>query len=270
MSKVFDIESLLLKAPVKKRILTAINYIASVSLGKEPPFTQADYIRILDSLNTAKEVDLYNKYSEYDVAFKELLHYLNQLRIATKTHLTRLLGNFRLINTYNNFIASIKLALPEIKDKGEQLKVLKSLEENIRFYRSTFYINPKIDKEIHYNDILLLPDVSNSKEPSLKQTCLNDKTEIEGYYAKAKAVIDVLNETIKANRYDIKAYKEFIKEVEGEFKTPVESYISNAKYSKKKNNLFFELFPVYSTIERDEATYQYLYDKMFKSWYSKL
>lgn len=243
----------ILKYPTKKKLLTILNGVVSLSMNK-PTLDKNELSYLLGSLSN-KELIIYDNYGKINNSIRDVIQYLNQLRLSIRNCYTHLFDISILAFTHANFTGSINKALEIIPDKSLKDQIGEILENKLVVYGG-FH---RYDKE---NSKLI---VGTGKGSKTAERIIYYQTEATEYIAITKAGIDLLREYLSFTKLGIKAYKDLINEIETEIKEPptpliIPNHIKNNIPYYKINLL--NIFPDYIKIMRDETAYNELKEKL--------
>lgn len=259
-----DISSIILTGTPKQRMMLLANHIAETSTDKPGFLTDSEFDKLTASFKTPAEIRIYNKYRNANRIFSGLLPYLAQLRLQYKLNSSKFNTFFSLIMVYHEIEGVLNEAL-FIADSNKKLreKLLSLfLNSSLIFVDSTKvqdedgreYIEFELDKDKEYilrGLVFSKPDGTTEELPGL-----GVKGGLEGMadkmlrrnsecLAKIKGVLTALKEFIEEEDIQIKAYNDFIKEVEEE--------VTN----DDTGMMDYPYCPKYSEIDMDVDEYNY-------------
>lgn len=209
---------------------------------REPILTEKERRAILDSFKTTKQVDLWNKWIDYDSTIETALNNLQGLMFEVKMHYSNLRGYILLWNNIENTELLANSILHEIKDPKERKRIAKSgaKEIDLLFSKTATdkegYIEIKIDfKRDSYTDkngkrIGFKDKPRKTKELSLWYVMNNVKEQATAsairFISWREATLDYMKET----GFNVKTYKDMINIATDEIYTPIigwEKYLSD-------------------------------------------
>lgn len=243
----------ILKYPTKKKLLYLLNAIVSLSMGK--PVIDREDLNYLFGTLTAKEVELYEYYGGFSNQIREVMQYLNQLRLSIRNIYTHIFNISILAYTHVNIARSINLALEVVKDNELKDSMGEVIEKNLIIYEG-FHRYDKEKKKIIVG--------TGTKSPTTEKIKYY-QNEATDYIAIAKAGIDILRESMENYKFKLKAYTDLLAEIETEIKEPPAPFIipSNVAHSVPFYKLsLINFFPNYGMIQRDETSYNDLKEKL--------
>jgi len=206
---------------------------------REPILTEKERGAILDSFKTSKQVDLWNKWIDYDSTIETALNNLQGLMFEVKMHYSNLRGYILVWNSIENTEVLVNSILHEIKDPKERKKIAKSGAKGVDFlFTKTSpdkegYLDIKIDFEEEVNigkDGKFQTKPRKTKELSLWYVMNNVKKEAIAsairFISWREATLDYMKET----GFNVKTYKDMINIATDEVYSPVigwEKYLSD-------------------------------------------
>lgn len=120
-----EIQHFPVRTSAKKRALLLANHIANISMGEKASLSANEYNTLVGSFSTAHEIRVYNRIKEVDKCIRNVLPYLNQLRILYQENTATLTGYFNLLHTcqvMEQVLNQVAAAIPDAEARRQALQ----------------------------------------------------------------------------------------------------------------------------------------------------
>lgn len=264
-----DVSDIILKGSPKQRLNLVYSHFALLQFNKEGFLTEAELKKIKDSFKTPQERNLYNRYVQVDTTVRNSLMYLNQLRLAFREQTAHIEGFSLLCYSLESSVELLNELLSQVKDKKLKNQLTKTIEQK-RILYSTFskdtdgYI---ILKPKERTGEIWPEDIGETGLPGIRRVY---KKRAEDILISCKTVIKAIRDYLEENSFNIKEYKNSIKEIEADIS---EDKTILAKHSPKQMKKLFPdkdlsefkscfFYPDYDSLEIDEEQYKRFKEKI--------
>jgi hypothetical protein len=114
-----EIKKILHKATAKDRALTLANHVADLNMGEATRLTTNEFENLVTSFQSSREIKVYNRIKEVDKCVRNVLPYLNQLRLIYHENVAYLWGCYNMAFTITVFEKILNKHVPlESNEQG--------------------------------------------------------------------------------------------------------------------------------------------------------
>ena len=202
MSKI-SVDKTLMKGSVKQRALLITNHYVDLSSGGKGYLTESERRTLDDSFKSSEEIKIYNQYKKMAQTVQLFISNISQFRFSYAELFERL-EKYILLRRSNSdmedLVNNLLDLMPDKKTRAKGVKIAKEFS-NISLWRSI-----TTDKENYVQityDEKLLDDVIDKIRINLKYE-----------QKRLKAALTVVKDYLDETGFKVKAFSDFIKEVE--------------------------------------------------------
>ena len=252
-----DISTILKKGSAKQRAVLLANSIANSFTSGEAILTDREHHELIESFKTDSEIRVYSKFRRADEVVRNALMYLSQLWISYREQVAHITGYALLWDAYQRSEDMINELFANVENKKQRAKLLEIASKYDYYFLAK--VEPDEENFIHVNTGK--PRKAEETEGySLEDIIHNFSRGAGATLGQVKAVIKALKEYMSETGFNVKAYKDMIKEVETDAKQDKAVF---PKYSKRQTaergiaripDKYF-VYPMYEDVEIDEAFY---------------
>lgn len=234
-----DIGKILTTGSPKQKLLLLAEDIARGKYFLEKLLTDNEFNQLSDSFKKPNELKLWNEFRKLDETVANAINNLQGVKFEVLMNCSNLRGYILVWNTIENAELLVNSVLHEVKDIKER-KILANngaKGTNLLFSKTEpdqeGYIEIKVDFETEdYEDMSYSSNKIKTKEYTLWNVMNNVKKEVENSLIKYLSWETALLDLMEDKGFNIKAYKESIKQMSTQVYSPV---IGWAKYSGELN-----------------------------------
>lgn len=182
---------------------------------REPLLTDKEYRAVRDSFKTDREIDLYNKWIDYDRTVVNALNNLQGILFEAKVNYSNLRGYILLWDAIQNSELLVNSVLHEIKDPKERKRIAKDSAGRVEYLFSETAPDEEGYIEIDINHI-------SKKENyhGLRDLIENVSKEVKDSAIKVLSWREAILDYMEEKGFNVPTYKDMIKTITKEIYTP--------------------------------------------------